>query len=275
METLNIKPSKPEVALVQCKNCNAEFSGTFCSDCGQKHITERITVRRIFSELFSSLTNLEKGFWYTFKMLFVNPGEVIRNFINGQTVRYYSPLRYLLLWIALSVGLSLSTGLYDRQQEKVQDITAYSDKPEVAEKQRQLQQQVNAEMRKYLNFMPLLILPFMALASYWVFRKRGQNYAEHLVLNAYVYGHTTAIGILPLLLILAVPSLFPYLMLKVFLISIIYYAYVYQSFYSTSLVKASFKAILTTIIGYAMVMVFFGIVGIVAGIFMALKMKGG
>lgn len=274
METLNIKPSKPEVTLVQCKNCHTEFSGTFCSDCGQKHISERITVRRIFSELFASLTNLEKGFWYTFKMLFINPGEVVRQFIQGNTVRFYSPLRYMLLWITISVGISLFSGLYDQQQAAVKEMAGYSLKPEVAEKQREVQQQIQNEIRKYLTFMPLLILPFMGLASYWVFRRRGQNYAEHLVLNAFAYGQTTAIGIPVMLLILVFPVLLPYLFFKIILLSVSYYAYLYRSFFRIRIGGAIIKALLSNFLAYLFAFLFFGIIGLVAGIFIALKMKG-
>lgn len=275
METLNIKPSTPEATLAQCKNCNAEFSGKFCSACGQKYITERITVRRIFLELFASLTNLEKGFWYTFKMLFVNPGEVVRHFINGQTVRYYPPVRYLLLWITISVALSLMSGLYDQQQAAVQDLTSVAQEPEVAELQRKLQQQIQNEMKKYLTFLPLLMLPFMGWASFLVFRKREQNYAEHLVLNAYAYGQTTAMGIPLLLLTMAFPGLHPFLFLKIILLSIGYYAYLYRSFFQIRIGKAIFKGIFSTFLAYTFALLFFGIIGIVVGILVALKMKGG
>lgn len=275
MELVNLQPVESDSAGVHCKSCGIALQGKFCSGCGQKHITERITVRRIFTELFASLTNLEKGFWYTFKMLLLNPGVVVRHFIQGNTVRYYSPLRYLLLWITISVGLSLFTGLYDQQQAAMQEMTGYSQKNEVAEKQREVQQQIQAEVRKYLTVLPLLILPFMGLASYWMFRRRGQNYAEHLVLNAFAYGQTTAIGIPLMLLVLVFPVLLPYLFFKIILLSVAYYAYLYRSFFRIRIGGAIVKAFFTNLLAYFFAFLFFGIVGLVAGIFIALKMKGG
>lgn len=273
METLNVKTAAPESVSLACKNCDTELHGAYCSECGQKVITARITLWHIFSELVSIMTNLEKGFWYTLKMLFVNPGEVIRNFIAGRTVLYYPPLRYFLLWTAVSVAISLFTGLFDHQQETVQSLTAYSAKPEVAAMQREMQQQIQSEMKKYLNFLPLFMLPFIGLASYWIFRRRGQNYAEHLVLNAYAYGQTTVIGIVLMFFVFAFPSLIPFLTLKVILISIVYYAYLYRSFFYLRTLPAIFKALLTTVLGYAMGMLFFGMIGIIAGIFLYVKMK--
>lgn len=275
MEIVNFQSVESSSSVAHCKNCGIELQGKFCSDCGQKHITERITVRRIFSELFASLTNLEKGFWYTFKMLIINPGAVVREFIQGNTVRYYSPLRYLLLWITISVGLSLFTGLYDQQQATMQEMTGYSQKEEVAAKQREAQQQIQTEVRKYLTFIPLLILPFMGLASYWVFRRRGQNYAEHLVLNAFAYGQTTAIGIPVMLLILVFPALLPYLFFKIILLSVAYYAYLYRSFFRIRIGGAIVKALFTNVLAYFFAFFFFGVVGLVAGIIIAIKSKGG
>lgn len=258
---------------MECKNCGISHEGKYCNECGQKVITERITIRHIFSELVSILTNLEKGFWYTLKMLFFNPGEVIRNYLAGQTVRYYPPLRYFLLLVAISVGISLTTGVYDKQQKAMQGLTAYSQKPEVAKMQQQMQQQVQSEMKKYLNFLPLFMLPFIGLASYWLFRRRGQNYAEHLVLNAYAYGQTTAIGIVLMFFVFAFPSLIPFLPLKVILISVAYYAYLYRSFFKLRMLPAISKALIINVLGYAMGILFFGMIGIIAGIFLYIKMK--
>ncbi|MFN7116007.1 MAG: DUF3667 domain-containing protein [Saprospiraceae bacterium] len=275
MEILDVKPSESKSTVTTCKNCSAVLHGEYCSACGQKTITERITLPKIFHDLFAIFTNLEKGFWYTLKMLFVNPGEVIRNYINGKTVQYYPPLRYLLLWVAISVALSLFTGLYDQQQEAMQELTTMSQKPEVAEMQRKMQQQIQNEMRKYLNFLPLAMLPFMGLASLLAFRRRGENYAEHLVLNAYAYGQTTAVGIVIQLLILAFPKLIPFLAVKVILLSVLYYTYLYRSFFQVRTAQATIKAVFSTVLGYTMAITFFGIIGMIVGIFMIVKMKGG
>ncbi len=260
---------------MECKNCGEILHGVYCSVCGQKLITKRITLRNIFQDVLAIFTNVEKGFLYTFIMLLKNPGEVVHRYISGSTVRYFPPLRYLVLWIAISVAISLFFGVFDQQQGMMQDYTMLSEEPEVLDMQLELQQKIQNEIRKYLNVLPLLILPFMGLTSYWLFRRRGQNYAEHLVLNAFAYGQTTAISIIFTLFVIISPTLLPFLFFAGLLLTILYYTHLYHGFYELSWVGAAVKALLTTVLGYALFIIFSGLIGMVIGIFIALKMKAG
>ncbi len=157
----------------------------------------------------------------------------------------------------------------------MQDYTMLSEEPEVLDMQLELQQKIQNEIRKYLNVLPLLILPFMGLTSYWLFRRRGQNYAEHLVLNAFAYGQTTAISIVFTLFVIISPTLLPFLFFAGLLLTILYYTHLYHDFYELSWAGAAGKAVLTTVLGYALFIIFSGLIGMVIGIFIALKMKAG
>ena len=52
-----------------CKNCAAPLEGPYCSQCGQKALTERITLSYIIRSFAEALTNVEQGFWYTMRTL--------------------------------------------------------------------------------------------------------------------------------------------------------------------------------------------------------------
>ncbi len=68
---------------IACKNCEATLgeAALYCSSCGQKVIYERYTLKRILSQTLSIITNLDKGFWFTIKELFIHPEQVIRDYL--------------------------------------------------------------------------------------------------------------------------------------------------------------------------------------------------
>jgi hypothetical protein len=238
---------------MECKNCGIPLESAFCGDCGQKVISRRLTLRNILHDVWSIFTNVEKGFWYTGRMLFVAPGEVVRDYISGKTVRYYHPFRYLFWWITLSVALNLSLGLYDRQQAEMQQMQARMGVPQ-SEKVIAQQQAMQQEMKKYLNIIPLVILPFMALGSFLLFRRKGWNYAEHLVLNAYTQGQLAMVGLPIQLLILILPSTMGIYNL-VMLLSVVYSSYVFAQFFQVKPVTAVVRNILTHLFGYLLAII--------------------
>lgn len=244
---------------MECKNCGETLHGAYCSACGQKVITQRITVRHIFGELFSIITNVDRGFLYTAKMLFVAPGEMIRNYLQGQTRQHYPPLRYVILLIAISVAINLGFGLYDQQQSEIQSMmgTPTEQNAEIM----QAQQQFNDGMKKYLNLLPLALIPILSLFSYLFFRKKGWNYAEHLVLNAYLQGQLALIGIPVMLLcvMFLTSQLTVQILYSLLLVGIFYGAYVYVRFFQVGALQAFFKYLFTFIFAYIILSISAGV----------------
>lgn len=243
---------------MECKNCGTALSGRFCAECGQKVIDDRLTLRPIFIDLFAIITNVEKGFWHTALRLFQAPGDTIRAYLSGKTVRYYHPLRYLVIWVTFSVALNLSLGLYDRQQ---QDMKSIINTP-TTEKSEAVQQQIQNEVKKYLNIIPLAMVPFLSLMSYLFFIRRGWNYAEHLVLNAYTQGQMAMIG-LPIMLLSIVAWNTDIVFSIAMVISILYGAYVYKTFFKVGILQAIIKNILVHLFGYLIVTILFFVITVI------------
>ncbi len=250
---------------MECKNCGEILYGAYCSTCGQKVISERITIRYIFSELFNIFTNLDRGFLHTIKMLFTAPGEMIRNYLNGQTLRYYHPLRFLVVTIAISVAINLSLGVYDRQQSEIQSMVGKPQSEQIVA----AQQRLNQEVKKYLNFIPMIMIPLLAAFSYLLFSKRYWNYAEHLVLHSFLQGQFALIG-LPVLI---VSAFFPgqqysfITLIFMLAIGLFYGAYVFRQFFQIGVWQATIKYLLTYLLSYIMLILFSSIGMIVYLIF--------
>jgi hypothetical protein len=247
---------------MECKNCGETLHGEYCSACGQKLITQRLTLRHIFSELFNIITNVDRGFLHTAKMLLVAPGEMIRNYLQGQTRRYYPPLRYVVLLVAISVAINLWFGVFDQQQSEISSMMG--EQPKVNEEVQRVQQQFNEGLKKYLNVIPLVLIPIISLFSYLFFRKKGWNYAEHLVLNAYLQGQLALIGLPFIITGVAVSMHFAVqAMYAILIIGIFYAAYVYKNFFRVNMLQAFLKYLFTFLITYFIFMLV-GAIGMIA-----------
>ncbi len=245
-----------------CKNCGANLNGRFCAQCGQKLITERLTVRNIWSNFLAQLTNIETGFWHTTVMLFKAPWQVVEDVISGKTVRYYNPFRYVLIWATISVVLNISSGVFDAQQADIQEgmneLLGVEDRNS---RQQEIQQTFQEEVKNWLNFIVLLLIPFMSLMTKWLFRKKEYNYAEHLVANTYLLGQTTLIGVPILFIFVAFPSLLPWQMWTGYLLTILFYTYASRKLFEVSAFGAFWRSTLAVILGNLMLVLTMGIIG--------------
>ena len=165
--------------MKQCKNCGHEYEGNFCPNCGQKYIDKRYNLKDSIVWFFNSIFNLDHGFLYTTKELVVKPGHVIRSVLNGITINYTHPFRLLFIWATINTLAVIFFGTFDEQTAEITNSFEYS------EAQQKFQQEVNAYMKKYLNFVIMLNIPFFSIFSGLLYRKRKFNFAEHLIINSY------------------------------------------------------------------------------------------
>ena len=75
-----------------CKNCGSENIESFCPKCGQKTYTERYTLKSFFGIIMHTF-DIKKGFFHTLKMLFIDPGKIVHEYLNGRTKDYFNPLK--------------------------------------------------------------------------------------------------------------------------------------------------------------------------------------
>jgi len=80
-----------------CKNCSNDLVGNFCSNCGQKAGTFRITFRELWHHIPHAVFHIDHGFFYTAKELAVRPGHAIREYLEGKRKYHFSPFLMLLL----------------------------------------------------------------------------------------------------------------------------------------------------------------------------------
>jgi len=82
-----------------CQNCGHPVREKFCSYCGQRTDTGRITFRDVWHGIVHFITHLEHGFLHTSRELILRPGSMITGFLAGQRKRHQPPVSYFLIWI--------------------------------------------------------------------------------------------------------------------------------------------------------------------------------
>ena len=161
-----------------CKNCGNEVSDNFCSSCGQRADTHKLTMHFILHDLQHGLFHFDKGVLYTAKQLLTRPGHAIREFLEGKRVRHFQPLSFVIV-LATFYGLLWHYLIFDRHQGRLidprYDITGASAK-------------IITWITEHFAFDGLILIITSTLVSYVIFKKRKYNLAEHLVLNTYLMG---------------------------------------------------------------------------------------
>ena len=173
---------------MECKNCSLVLKTdySYCPKCGAKIILNRITLKNLFNEFTESFLNVDNTFLKTFLTLFKKPEDVIDGYINGVRKKYVNPLNYLALSIILSsllfwilkngYGIKLIETKTNNSGINVPDLDFLMD---------------------YQALTTYLFLPIFALMTLITFLDiKKYNYAEHLVVNAYVVAQYSIIQFL-------------------------------------------------------------------------------
>lgn len=81
----------------KCLNCDTELHGRFCSKCGQDADTHHRTIGHLIMEAFEGLFHFDGRLWQTLPALFLAPGLLARDLIEGRVARHVPPFRIFLV----------------------------------------------------------------------------------------------------------------------------------------------------------------------------------
>ena len=242
-----------------CINCGASLHGSFCHQCGQKLIKKRLTVKGVITEALSSIFKLDSGLWRTMVMMTQKPAQVIQDYIKGKTKPYVNPFRYALGLIALYVFLAINLGEFSVQIEQAIELYRNMGIISTAEDEVVMRSRLDSVF-KFSNFIPFALIPFLSLATNWLFKKEKWHYAEHFVMNTYVMGHLNLLGI-PLLLIVGVLLSKSHLVLPIlYLVNMSFFAYVFHDIFKKSWGRSIFSGVATYLLGFLLFL--FGLIAL-------------
>lgn len=87
----------------KCLNCDTEFQGKYCPECGQSAETRRFTMNLVFEHLIEALWGVDGSIGFSLKSLFTHPGKMTLDYIKGKRTQYFSPISMLLIALTLYV----------------------------------------------------------------------------------------------------------------------------------------------------------------------------
>ena len=100
---------------MKCQNCENLNVENFCSNCGQKKITKRLSIAEFKDDILNTFFNYESVLFKTIFKLFTRPKQVITDYFYGKRKSYFNPIK--LLFIILSIKTILELKLNNNTQE--------------------------------------------------------------------------------------------------------------------------------------------------------------
>ena len=210
----------------------------------------KITVKNLFKNVLDSL-DLEKGLLFSVYSFVRHPGKAFHGYLHQDRFKHANPFKLALFATAIVVFLSLQFGLVENISKGFAESSG-SEKLSQGEEA----QIFTSLLKDYYNVFLLASVPILALTSFLFYKGIGYNYAEHLVLNTFLYTIITLLYI-PLIFLTPFWSTAVYLLL-----SLSYQIWCYKSCFG----KSVFRAFATALLGYfiyIIIAILFG--GIIVG----------
>lgn len=93
-----------------CPNCGKKFEGTFCPHCGQSAVWTRYTWKQAILNFLDIWGLGNRPMFRTIHDLFVRPGFMIRDYLNGHRQMYFPPFKMLAVMSLLLIFTYWITG---------------------------------------------------------------------------------------------------------------------------------------------------------------------
>ena len=84
----------------KCGNCGNLLTGAYCQICGQRGHIHR-SLLHLIEELFHGVLHLDGKIWRTAPLLLFRPGALTKRYVEGQRVRFISPVGLFLFSVFL------------------------------------------------------------------------------------------------------------------------------------------------------------------------------
>lgn len=159
-----------------CLNCETPITGKFCSNCGQKSDTHRITFKHfIMHDVLHGIWHFEKGMFFTAKEAIMRPGKAALDYIDGKRIAYYNVFYFILLLLGLNFFIN---HYYDQFAADFNSISNGSN-------------HVKNSLEKFISenakSIILMFVPFFAFNSFLLFRRRKFNLSEHFIIAGIIF----------------------------------------------------------------------------------------
>ena len=230
-----------------CKNCKEPVDWDYCPKCRQPVHLKRIDHNYIIQEL-GDFFFANKGMVYTIKNVLIRPGESVRRFIAEDRYRFVKPITFLFL---TSLVYVLVAHIFKISLEDVSPI-----KMDAAEDVPTTFANWLLENPRYTFTIAVL---FIALWVKIFFRKAGYNFFEIFILMCFVFGITTLMDTVGVI----IHALTPLNFTQTSIVGIIFQIWAIGQFFDRKKVASYAKALLSYLLGMITLGILIAIVTII------------
>ena len=171
-----------------CITCEREHQENFCPNCGERAGIPKITFKSMFTEAFSMVTNMDKGFLLNLKYLTLNPRKLVTSYLQGKRKGIFNPISFLILSVTIYLIVDSLIGVPSINSTK--EIKS-ADKSSAL---REASLEAGRFVHAYLKYFWILTIFWLGLATRLMFGK--YNFAEHLTINSFILGYATLLGLI-------------------------------------------------------------------------------
>jgi hypothetical protein len=108
--TRRLDPASP------CLNCGDPTRGEYCPSCGQRKTVVQVSIRAMAAEALEDELTVDHRLPRTLHALFLRPGQLTVDYVNGRIVRYIRPFRlYLVSSVIFFLLLSFTSLRFVRE----------------------------------------------------------------------------------------------------------------------------------------------------------------
>lgn len=226
-----------------CKNCNSELTDAYCQRCGQRASVGRITFSETLADFFETVFSVDAPFFVTLKLLFKNPGQLFRSYLNGRRKAFYKPVAFFIL-ITIVYILTRSFLNVDPMAKVSSYQNGEVDTAKMVLAGKFMVQNIN-------NF--LFIFVFSMAIALKTFFYRKHLLAEYLAISFYLVGAYTIFATLNLFFWKFINDDIRYLAI---LFMMVYFIFAAVSFFQKRKLLVAFKALFSYIVATILYIIF-------------------
>lgn len=256
-----------------CLSCGENLVGEYCHACGEKTVSDKdFTLKKIIGDGINVFTNLDSKFFQSFYSLLFKPGKLTLEYLNGRRKPYMKPFQIFLIVTILfflfipdfDVFLVPSRWFFSEVSEfgiNIMDLV----RAKMAEKsmtQEEIALLYDSEVKSYSKLFMVVLLPLLALSTFFLKRKSMRKYGKHFILATHNFSFVVLWFLIAFYVVVASPIHFPkWLGVSViFGVIIIYLAFSFRKVWDEKLWKAGLRSLL--IFTFLFIIVFLYRVGI-------------
>lgn len=187
--THEIHPDQADKTQVTCMNCNTEYEGKFCPQCGQSASVRRFTLKSVLINTLEVWGMGNRSLPRTILHLFLRPGYMIGDYLDGHRMPYFQPVKSLFV-LCIFLAFTILILPIDTSLPQVDDTSTFMviEGHDITE-----QSIINFFDRAYNYNRPLTLLLWhltFVLLTMWIFRKAParpkMTFTENICAQIYI-----------------------------------------------------------------------------------------